>query len=104
LVQFLSAKITAPYVEVEKKIAKKTPEKSDDFQTSFQSSMIYTMPFMTILFGMRFPSGLALYWLLFSAFQAWQQYRASGWGGATPWLARAGLLKLPDNNGKARHS
>ncbi|KKQ95217.1 MAG: Membrane protein insertase, YidC/Oxa1 family [Candidatus Woesebacteria bacterium GW2011_GWA1_39_11b] len=102
LVQFLSAKITMPYIKEERKFAKKTPQKSDDFQTSFQASMIYTMPLMTILFGMGFPSGLALYWLLFSAFQAWQQYRASGWGGAPPWLQTLGLVKLPDSNGKTK--
>jgi len=30
---------------------------------------------------MSFSSGLALYWAVFSAFQVWQQYKTSGWGG-----------------------
>lgn len=84
LFQFISAKMSAPYIEAEKKVAKKTKEKSDDFQVAMQSSMVYTFPLMTILIGVSFPSSLALYWLSFSAFQIWQQYRASGWGGAAP--------------------
>ena len=96
LVQFLSAKIMQPYVEIEKKMAKKTPEKTDDFAASMQSSMIYTFPLMTIIFGLSFPSALAIYWLTFSVIQAYQQYRSSGWGGLTPWLKRYNLIELPD--------
>ncbi len=70
LAQAFSAKIMAPYVEKEQKLAKKTPQASDDFQTAMQSSAIYTFPLLTIIFGMRFPSGLALYWFLFSLFQS----------------------------------
>lgn len=93
LLQLLSAKMMATYVEVEKNLAKKTKEGADDLQVAMQKSTIYTFPLFTIIFGLRFPSGLALYWFLFSAFQAYQQYRSSGWGGVTPWLKRAGLLK-----------
>ena len=93
--QFLSAKITAPYVEAEKKAAKATKEKADDFQVAMQSSMIYTFPLMTILIGISFPSSLALYWLSFSLFQVWQQYNSSGWGGATPLVNKVKkLVKL----------
>lgn len=97
LVQFLSAKISAPYVEKEAKIAKKTKEKSDDIQVAMQQSMIYTFPLLTIFIGFRFASGLVLYWLLFSFYQALQQYRSSGWGGLTPWVKRAGLLKSSES-------
>ena len=93
LIQLFSAKMMAPFVEVEKAAAKKTKEQSDDIQAAMQKSTIYTFPLFTIIFGLRFPSGLALYWLLFSASQAFQQYKTSGWGGATPWLKRFGLLK-----------
>lgn len=93
LVQFLSAKMNVKVVEEEKKLAKKTADTADDMAASMQSSMIYTFPAMTILFGVRFPSGLALYWLLFSVFQMWQQYKSTGWGGLTPWLNKLGLLK-----------
>jgi YidC/Oxa1 family membrane protein insertase len=93
LVQFLSAKIMAPYVKGEKKIAKKTKEKADDIQVAMQQSMIYTFPLMTIVIGTRFASGLALYWLLFSVYQAIQQYNSQGWGGLTPWIEKIGLLQ-----------
>lgn len=87
-VQFLSAKITTPYIEAEKKAAKLTKEMSDDIQVTMQSSMIYMFPLITIIAGISFPSGLALYWLMFSLSQAWIQYRSSGWGGATPWIKK----------------
>src|SRR3989338_5043908 len=93
LLQFISAKITAPFVERQKKVAKKTPETTDDMQVSMQQSMVYTFPLMTIVFGLNFPSALAIYWLLFSVLQAWRQYKSAGWGGLTPFVARLGLLK-----------
>ena len=92
-VQFLSAKIMAPYVKAEEKAAEKTEEKADDIQAAMQKSMIYTFPLMTIVIGFRFASGLALYWLLFSVYQAIQQYNSQGWGGLTPWIEKIGLLQ-----------
>jgi YidC/Oxa1 family membrane protein insertase len=91
ILQFISAKIMAPVAKIESKIAKKTPERADDIQTAMQSSMTYTFPLFTLIFGMSFPSGLALYWMLFSFWQAWQQYKTSGWGGMTPWIKKLGL-------------
>ncbi len=93
LVQMLSAKMTAPYIEAEKKVARKTKGEGDDMAVAMQSSAIYTFPIITILAGVRFPAGLALYWLVFSGYQIVQQYISSGWGGATPWLKRLHLLK-----------
>lgn len=97
LAQFVSAKMATPFVEAEKKIAKKTPEAGDDFAVAMQSSAIYTFPLMTIVIGLRFSSGLALYWLLFSLYQAVQQYQSSGWGGMTPWLLKLNLIKSPQS-------
>lgn len=93
LLQFLSAKMMAPMVKKEEKIAKDTKGGSDDMAVAMQSSMIYTFPLMTIFFGVKFPSGLALYWLLFSVFQMYQQYKSSGWGGLTPLINKLGLIK-----------
>ena len=93
LIQFLSAKITSPLVKEEEAIAKKTKSEMDDMQVSMQKSMIYMFPLMTIFIGYQFPSGLALYWLVFSLMQAIQQVRSQGWGGLTPSLERFGLLK-----------
>lgn len=91
--QFLSVKVTSPYIAAEQKIAKKTEGGSDDMQVAMQKSMTYTLPLMTIFFGMRFPSGLALYWFIFSVVNVWQQVKTSGWGGATSFARRFGLVK-----------
>ena len=96
LTQVISAKIMSPHIEKQKKAAKKTKEVADDFQTAMQSSMVYTFPLITIFAGMNFASGLALYWVTFSLFQTIQQYKSSGWGGATPWVRRLQtLVKTP---------
>ncbi len=84
LAQFLSVKITAPYISKEQKIARKTKSQADDIQVAMQSSMTYTLPLMTLIFGLKFPSGLALYWLVFSIVNVWQQVGMSGWGSLTP--------------------
>jgi YidC/Oxa1 family membrane protein insertase len=84
--QFLSVKITAPYIKQEEKVAKKTKTQEDDMQVAMTQSMTYTMPLMTVFFGMSFPSGLALYWLIFSLVNVWQQVKMSGWGGLTPYI------------------
>ena len=86
IAQFLSVKITAPYISAEKKVAAKTKSETDDVQVAMQQSMIYTLPLMTLFFGLKFPSGLALYWLVFSVVNVWQQVGISGWGGLTPWV------------------
>jgi len=93
LLQFFSAKMMAPMVKKEEKIAKGTTGQADDMAVAMQSSMIYTFPLMTIVFGVNFPSGLAIYWLLFSVFQMIQQYKSSGWGGLAPLLNKLNLLK-----------
>lgn len=93
IIQIASSKIMAPYTKKQEAIAEKTKGSSDDIQAAMQKSMIYTFPFITLVIGVRFPSGLALYWLVFSLSQAYIQYRAQGWGGLTPWMERFGLLK-----------
>lgn len=93
IAQFLSVKITAPFVEAEKKVVKTTKNETDDMQLAMSSSMMYTIPLMTLYFGYKFPSGLALYWLVFSIGTVWQQASANGWGGLTPFLRKLNLLK-----------
>ena len=91
--QFLSSKMMQPVVAASQKAAKKTPEKSDDVATTVQSQMLYLFPLMTIFIGFSFPSGLVLYWFVFSAFAIVQQYFISGWGGLSPWIAKLGGKK-----------
>jgi YidC/Oxa1 family membrane protein insertase len=93
LIQFLSSKMMLPYSKAEEKVAKKTPEVTDDMQVMIQKSMIYTFPLITLVIGVRFPAALSLYWLIFSITQAYQQYKTQGWGGLTPWLAKTKLIK-----------
>jgi YidC/Oxa1 family membrane protein insertase len=71
--QFISSKMMVPTVKLGEKMAKETREKSDDIGAAMQAQMLYMMPAMTVLIGLRFPSGLVLYWLTFSLFTIIQQ-------------------------------
>jgi len=70
-----------PAVKAAQKEAKETPGTQDDLAAAMQNQMLYLFPLMTILIGFSFPSGLVLYWLVFSVFTAVQQYFITGWGG-----------------------
>jgi YidC/Oxa1 family membrane protein insertase len=82
--QLLSVKVTSPVIKKEETLAKTTKGGADDMQLAMSSSMMYTIPLMTLYFGYKFPSGLALYWLVFSIGTVWQQVMINGWGGLTP--------------------
>ncbi len=92
-VQFFSSKMMLPSVKKQEKLAEKTEDTQDDALAATQAQMLYMFPLMTLVFGYRFPTGLVLYWLVFSLVSMGQQYTVSGWGGLTPWLKRVGLLK-----------
>lgn len=93
IAQFMSVKIMQPFIEAAERKAKKTKGAGDDMQVAMQQSMTYTFPILTLFIGVKFPAGLALYWLVFSIYQVAQQYRMSGWGGLTPFAKRIGLLQ-----------
>ncbi len=93
-VQFLSSKMMAPAVAVLEKKAAKTSGGMDDAMAGMQKQMLYMFPLMTIFIGYSFPLGLVLYWVVFSLFQAIQQYFVSGWGGLTPWVKRLSLIQF----------
>lgn len=97
LVQLLSSKMMAPVVSKEAAVAKKTSGEMDDVMAATQQQMLYLFPTLTIFIGFSFPSGLVLYWFVFSLFQAVQQYLVSGWGGLAPWIRAAGLVKSASN-------
>lgn len=73
VLQFISSKLMSPSVAAVQKQAKKTPEKTDDMAAVMQTQMLYLFPLMTIMIGYSFPSGLVLYWFVFSIFTAAQQ-------------------------------
>jgi len=73
LTQFLSARLMMARTKKQEKIADKTPEKTDDFAAAVQMQSVYIFPLMTLLIGLSFPSGLVLYWTVFSLFNLIQQ-------------------------------
>jgi YidC/Oxa1 family membrane protein insertase len=103
IAQFLSIKITAPFVEAEKKAVKATKSETDDMQLAMSSSMMYMVPLMTLYFGYKFPAGLALYWLVFSIGTVWSQVQANGWGSLTPFIKRLGLVQSGSPNEHKKH-
>jgi YidC/Oxa1 family membrane protein insertase len=76
--QFLLSKLMMPVVSKEERLARKTPEKSDDLMYNMQEQSLYLMPVMTVLIGWKLASGLVLYWLLSSLLQLLQQLIADG--------------------------
>jgi YidC/Oxa1 family membrane protein insertase len=72
LLQFVQVKMTSP---------KPNP---DDPMSSTTSTMVYLFPLMTIFWGGLFPSGLILYWIVYTAFLVVQQYTIMGWGNLFP--------------------
>jgi len=82
--QYLSARLMMPQTKKQKDVAKKTEAKSDDFAAAMQTQSLYIFPLMTLLIGLSFPSGLILYWLVFSVFNLVQQL----------------LIKRQQNNGQ----
>jgi len=46
--------------------------------------MTYLFPLLTIWWGGLFPSGLILYWVVYTAYLIVQQFRIMGWGNLFP--------------------
>lgn len=60
----------------------KGQEKSEmDMAQEIQSQMLFMMPLMTAFIALRFPSGLALYWVVTTVFSLIQQWIMTGPGG-----------------------
>lgn len=68
--------------------ANKKEEDMAGMASSMQQQMIFLMPFMTGFFASRFPSGLALYWVITTFFSVGQQYVISGPGGLKTYWQR----------------
>jgi len=76
--------------------SKKDDQKAEDMTemaTAMQSQMVFIMPAFTFFLALKFPSGLALYWVATTLFSLVQQYFVSGLGGLKPYLVRFGLLQ-----------
>ncbi len=72
VLQFVQVKMTSP---------KPNPE---DPTSGVTSTMLYTFPLLTIVWGGIFPSGLILYWIVYTAYLVVQQYLIMGWGNLFP--------------------
>jgi len=84
--QFIFSFMMRPGLEqhqLETKNKKKKAKSEDKLEMaeSIQSQMLYMMPIMTGIIALRFPSGLALYWIATTIFSLVQQYFVSGLGG-----------------------
>lgn len=63
------------------KAKKQKEEDKLEMAQSIQKQMVYTMPLMTTIIALKFPSGLALYWSISTIFSFVQQLILSGPGG-----------------------
>jgi YidC/Oxa1 family membrane protein insertase len=74
-----------------KKVQKENKKEEDtaDMARSMQQQMMYLMPLMTGFIALRFPSGLALYWVATTIFSIGQQWYISGPGGLVTYANRA---------------
>ena len=72
LLQFIQVRMTSP---------KPNP---DDPTSSTTNTMTYLFPLLTIWWGGLFPSGLILYWVVYTGYLIAHQYRIMGWGNLFP--------------------
>lgn len=72
---------------------KKKEEDKMEMAQSMQQQMLYLMPAMTVIIALKFPSGLALYWVVTTLFSLVQQYLVSGLGGLKPVLVKLRIIK-----------
>ncbi|MFH2118368.1 MAG: YidC/Oxa1 family membrane protein insertase [Candidatus Paceibacterota bacterium] len=73
--------------------ANKKEENTAEMAATMQQQMLFIMPLMTGFLAARFPSGLALYWVVATVFSVAQQYYVSGWGGLASYWQRL-LIKI----------
>ena len=72
VLQFVQVKMTSPRPN------------ADDPTAAMTSTMTYTFPLLTIIWGGIFPSGLILYWIVYTAYLVVQQFLIMGWGNLFP--------------------
>jgi YidC/Oxa1 family membrane protein insertase len=63
------------YVQAKMMMIKQAaPVSKGDFSTAMNQQMVYLGPVLTLLIGIRFPAGLAVYWIVNTLFSVVQQY------------------------------
>ncbi len=73
--QYLSSMLMSPTKQQAtiKPLKNEKKESTEDMAMSMQKQMTFMMPLLTLFIGMKFPSGLVLYWLTFSLAMTVQQ-------------------------------
>lgn len=87
--QLLLSLMLSPAIEHHPETTKAKTEDVQEMAETMQQQMLFIMPVMTAVLALRFPAGLALYWLITTVFSAVQQYFVSGWGGLARYLSLA---------------
>ncbi len=87
--QLISTKLSMVHNKMGEKVAKDTPEKSDDLAFNMQQQMLYTMPIMNVIVGITLPSGIVLYMLTAAFFSIVQNLFIHGTEGLEPFFDRA---------------
>lgn len=93
LIQLVLSFMLKPAIEHHQEKTKKQTEDVQDMAETMQQQMLFIMPVMTVVIALRFPSGLALYWVATTLFSVIQQYYLSGWGGFSIYLKKLKLIK-----------
>lgn len=96
ILQFIMSLTILPAVENEPEKRPGNAEQKQDvaeMATTMQQQMVFMMPIMTIIFSIQFPSGLALYWVITTAFSLVQQLIVSGPGALLVYAKKYHLIK-----------
>jgi YidC/Oxa1 family membrane protein insertase len=96
ILQFIMSLTILPAIENEpEKRPGSVEDKKDvaDMATTMQQQMVFMMPIMTIIFSIQFASGLALYWVVTTAFSLIQQLLVSGPGALLFYAKKYKLIK-----------
>ena len=70
----------------------KKEEDMAEMAATMQQQMMFIMPIMTVFFALKFPAGLALYWVVTTVYSIGQQYAISGPGGLVTYAKRLQLI------------
>lgn len=91
ILQLVTSVALLPAIENEPSKREGTKAQKEDvaeMAQSMQQQMVFMMPIMTVIFSLQFPSGLALYWVITTAFSLAQQLLVSGPGGLALYSAK----------------
>lgn len=80
ILPILAAVLTFLQLRMALPVRKPATAGQKDTMSQATGMMQYVMPIMTLVIGLTFAAGLALYWCVSTLFSAVQQYFISGWG------------------------